>query len=121
MHEMSLVQGMLDIINEERAKHGNPRVTKVVVQCGALAGVVVDSLLFAWEALTPQTDLEGSELAVEQIPLKVRCGRCGLEFEPEDTHLMLCPECGMEIGHIVLQGKELYIGHLETAEESADE
>ncbi len=54
-----------------------------------------------------------SVLEVNEIPIKVRCGGCKNEFLPEDKLYMACPECGLEIGHEVLQGKELQIESIE--------
>ena len=113
MHELSLVQSMMTIILEERDRHGLGALKRVKVKNGALAGAVTDALTFAWEALTPGSELEGVELLVEDVPLRVRCGACGVEFEPEDRHYMPCPSCGEFLGHTVLAGKELFIESLE--------
>jgi hydrogenase nickel incorporation protein HypA/HybF len=50
---------------------------------------------------------------LQDVPLRVRCGACGVEFEPEDRHYMPCPSCGEFLGHDVLGGKELSIESLE--------
>lgn len=113
MHELSLVESILSIVEDEQAKHGLGRLKKVVLVNGALAGAVTDSLRFAWEALTPGTAFEGVELVVEEAPLRVACGACGEEFTPEDIHYMPCPKCEEFLGHKVLSGKELYIASIE--------
>ncbi|WP_419780942.1 hydrogenase maturation nickel metallochaperone HypA [Maridesulfovibrio sp.] len=113
MHEMSIAQSILAIIEEEMEKQPGASLKKVVVGNGALAGVVSDALTFGWEAITVGTNLEGSVLEVNEIPIKVRCGECKHEFLPEDKLYMACPECGLEIGHEVLQGKELQIESIE--------
>ncbi|MCM0756588.1 hydrogenase maturation nickel metallochaperone HypA [Desulfovibrio aminophilus] len=113
MHELSLVQSMMTIILEERDRHGLGKVSRVRLRNGALAGAVTEALTFAWEALTPGSELEGAELLVEEVPLRVRCGSCKAEFEPEDRHYMPCPQCGEFLGHEVLAGKELLIESIE--------
>ncbi|WP_432738024.1 hydrogenase maturation nickel metallochaperone HypA [Maridesulfovibrio sp. FT414] len=113
MHEMSIAQSILAIIEEEMGKRPGTTLKKVTVGNGALAGIVSDALVFGWEAVTLGTHLEGSELVVNEIPIKVCCGGCKNEFVPEDKLYMACPECGLEIGHEVLQGKELQIESIE--------
>ncbi|MGE4552070.1 MAG: hydrogenase maturation nickel metallochaperone HypA [Desulfovibrionaceae bacterium] len=113
---MSLIQSIMDIVEEERAKHGLGRLTRVTLSNGQLAGAVTDSLTFAWEALTPGTDLEGCELVVNEVPMGVRCGGCGKEYEPEDRLYMPCPFCGREFGHDVVRGRELRIESIEAEE-----
>ena len=51
MHEMSIAQSILDIALEEIAKQGCDRLDLIRVECGALAGVVPDSLQFCFAAL----------------------------------------------------------------------
>ncbi|WP_027723135.1 hydrogenase maturation nickel metallochaperone HypA [Maridesulfovibrio zosterae] len=113
MHEMSIAQSILAIIQEEMEKQPDATLKKVLVGNGALAGVVSDALTFGWEAVTIGTPLEGSVLEVNEIPIKVRCGGCKKEFIPEDRLYMACPDCNLEIGHEVLQGKELQIESIE--------
>ncbi len=113
MHEMSIAQSILAIVQEEMEKHPGATLKKVIVANGALAGIVSDALIFGWEAITMETPLQGSVLVVNEIPIKVSCGGCQKEFTPEDKLYMPCPDCGLEIGHKVLQGKELQIEGLE--------
>jgi len=115
MHEMSIAQSLIDIIEQEMAKHNVTRLHKVKVMHGRLANVVPEALQFAWQALTSDTPLAGAELTMEEVPLRVRCRKCGVEFEPDEASLLLmtCPQCGEELGHEVLSGKELYIENLE--------
>ena len=48
-------------------------------------------------------------------PVKLLCGGCGKEFEPQGKELLFapCPACGEEAGHHVLAGRELYVEHIE--------
>ncbi len=117
MHEMSIVQSILGILREEMVKHDGQKLKKVVIKNGALAGVVTESLKFAWDALTPTEGFEGAELEILEIPIRVACGDCGEEFSPEHTRCMPCPKCGQLLGHNVLQGKEMLIDSIEIDDE----
>lgn len=116
MHEMSIVQSILSILEDEMTKRDITSLKRVVIKNGALAGVVSEALQFAWTALTPDTMFDGAVLELEEIPLKVKCGDCGEEFLPEDTKYMPCPKCDTLLGHEVLEGKELYIDFVEPAD-----
>ncbi|MGL1861048.1 MAG: hydrogenase maturation nickel metallochaperone HypA [Pseudodesulfovibrio sp.] len=113
MHEMSIVQSIFGILREEMVKHDGKRLKKVTIKNGALAGIVTESLKFAWDALIPDGEFDGAELEIIEIPIKVACGECGEEFEPEHTRCMPCPKCELLIGHTVLQGKEMLIDSIE--------
>ncbi len=116
MHEMSIAQSLIGIVSEEMAKHGATRLVSVRVRHGALAAVVPHALTFAWEALTQEGPLAGARLDMEEIPVLLRCSSCGREFTPAECDRLLlipCPACGEDLGHEVLEGKELYIENLE--------
>ena len=104
---------MLEIIREERVKHGMTRIHSVRVVNGALSGAVSDALSFGWECLTQEGDMQGVALHITDAPLQVLCGACGKDFAPEDTHYMPCPACGEILGHDIVSGKELYIEEIE--------
>ncbi|QLA16470.1 hydrogenase maturation nickel metallochaperone HypA [Desulfolutivibrio sulfoxidireducens] len=118
MHELSLAQNLLAIIQEEMQKHGSPRLISVKVKHGRLSAVVPEALEMAFEALTMETSLAGARLETEEIPLVLACRACGKHFSPESTDYVFapCPACGEEIGHTVVSGKELYIEYLELDE-----
>ncbi|GAB7021918.1 hydrogenase maturation nickel metallochaperone HypA/HybF [Salidesulfovibrio brasiliensis] len=117
MHEMSIAQNILDILRDEMTKRKIARLKRVTIKNGQLAGVVTEALVFAWDALTPSiSEFDGSELVVEEVPLKVACGKCGTQFVPEHSRYMPCPECEEVLGHEVLEGKELYIDSIEPAD-----
>ena len=70
MHEMSIAQSILDIALEEIAKQGCARLDLIRVECGALAGVVPDSLQFCFEAL-----VQGKELQISHLEASVSGGQ----------------------------------------------
>lgn len=115
MHEMSVVQSLMDIIRQEMGRHGVTRLIAVTVVHGRLTNVVPEALEFAWQVMTEGTELAGAELTMQEAPLRMRCGGCRLEFEPENLAAVAapCPACGEQIGHEVIGGRELHISHIE--------
>ncbi len=102
----------MNILKDEQATKDLGQITRVTLVNGALAGVVTDSIQFAWEALTPGTEFEGCEMVISEIPLKLKCA-CGVIFSPEDTKYTPCPDCGAMFGHEVLEGREFMIQNIE--------
>jgi len=118
MHELSIAQSILDIVREEMQVHGIRRLLAVRLAVGELSAVVPDSLHFCWGMVSEGTAAEGSRLVIEQIPVRARCGACGLDFEVRDFRFV-CPVCeGKEID--LLSGRELVIQDLEV-EDTAGE
>lgn len=114
MHEMSIIQSVVDIVGQEMSAHGVTRLHSVVFRHGAMTNIMPEALTFAWEALTMGTPLEGSTLIAEEIPLVLRCAACKVEFTPEDKGVVVaCPACGEELGHEILSGREMYIERMD--------
>jgi len=93
MHELSVAQGIVDIIGQyvPPAQHRSVRVVRVRV--GDLAGVVPDSLAFCFTAVTAGTPMAGALLEIEHVPFTIRCNACGSESTTEPG-LAICPLCG---------------------------
>jgi hydrogenase nickel incorporation protein HypA/HybF len=92
MHEMSIAQGLLDIIREEMEKHQATVLRSVRLNIGQLSAIVPESLSFCFEIMTAGTRLEGARLNMEIIPLRGVCRACKREFEIEN-YAFECPHC----------------------------
>jgi hydrogenase nickel incorporation protein HypA/HybF len=115
MHELSIAMSIVDLAQEEIRRRGEVRVTAVHIKVGALAGVVKDALLAAYEMACEDTDLRGSQLVVEDVPVVLFCPHCRAERPVSSIQLFCCAECGTPSGEIV-QGKELQMVALEIEE-----
>ena len=107
MHELSITQSLLEIVNQEVAKHAISRVTSVKLKVGKLRAIEPTSLTFCFEILSKDTAVEGAELVIEVVPVRARCLGCGESFEV-DGLLFACPNCS---GHKIemISGRELSI------------
>lgn len=105
MHEVTIAQGLIKMLEEETKKHGASRIKEVNVKVGELSNCVPDALLFAFETSTVGTVAEGAKLHIEHVPARGRCDNCDLEFEVESA-IFLCPRCNQITSEIV-SGKEL--------------
>ena len=93
MHEMTIAQSMIEIINEEMLKNKATNLRSVRLNIGQMSAVVPDSLSFCFEVITSGTELEGAKLIMDIIPLKGCCHACEEEFEIKD-YTFTCPACG---------------------------
>jgi len=111
MHELSIAQSIVDIVQQHLPPSDGIHVTRVRLTLGAMAGVVPDSLEFCFGAITQGTPLEGAVLEIAHQPLTARCADCGHEGEIEPT-LFACPSCG---GNrlTILTGREMQVRDIE--------
>ena len=110
MHELSIVQNILEIAITEVKKVNAARVDQIDLDIGQLAGVEMDALLFAWNTCVPETVLANAERIIHHIPARAKCTNCKVEFETED-YFAQCPDCNEYLTELV-QGKELKIKQL---------
>jgi len=118
VHELGIAQSILDIARDHLPREGRGAVEVVRIRVGRMAGVVVESLVFCFEALVPGTPLEGARLEVEEVPVRLRCRGCGEELITP-TLVLSCPACGSP-ETTLLSGTELQVLEIELAEESQD-
>jgi hydrogenase nickel incorporation protein HypA/HybF len=114
MHEMSIAQNIIEIVDEISRENQVRNVRKVIVKIGKLVAVVPDSLQFCYEAITKGTPLENSELEIHIIPIVAKCHNCKRTFEVE-SYFFICPFC--ESSEVkILQGEEFNVSELEVDE-----
>ena len=114
MHELALADAVVTIAREHARGR---RVSAVDVRIGRLRQVVSDALEFAFELVAAGTEVEGAELRVEHVPVRVRCARCAAESEAPEFPLT-CARCG-GLDVEVVAGDELLVESLDIEEELA--
>lgn len=112
MHELSIAMSIIDRVAEEAGSRGGLEIEAVHLRIGPLAGVDAEALRFSYEIACQGTALEGSRLAIESVPLLLRCSQCGREHAPSSTHELFCPHCVTPPQEII-RGKELELTALE--------
>ncbi len=111
MHEVSLCRGLLSLIEEHAAAQGVARVKSVVLEVGALAGVELEALRFAFDVVMKDTLADGAALEINTVPGQAQCGGCGQTVAIE-RRFDPCPLCGGQLLDIVA-GDELRLYELE--------
>lgn len=112
MHELSIVQSVVEAVTESATAYPGARVTEVRLRVGALASVVEESLQFCYGIATEGTPLEGSKLVVKTLPVVVHCAGCDCDVELEGVQSFRCPRCG-EPAADLRQGREMEIESFE--------
>lgn len=93
MHEMSLAEGILRIIDDQAESRGFRRVLRVRLEIGELAGVEVDALRFAFDAVKSNGIAKDAVLEIESISGEGWCMDCATTV-PIAALYADCPECG---------------------------
>ena len=111
MHEMSIAQSILDIVDEYMTKENGRKLTEVAIEVGELTAVVPDSLTFCYEALVENSPYRDSKIHIKIIPLTGICAKCSKSFKIKNFEFA-CPDC-QSSSIDVKGGQELRISHLE--------
>jgi hydrogenase nickel incorporation protein HypA/HybF len=113
MHEMSIVEALIDLVNEQVRAHPGARVRTVGVRVGRLRQIEPEMLRFCYDAAVNGTPLEHSALAIEKCDASARCDVCRLVF-PVEQNWFECPRCH-SLKAALLSGDELQLTTVELA------
>ena len=111
MHEVSIIQSVIEIVTNKAIENKFTKVNKVSLKIGQLSGVMPESLNFAFKSCIINTMLEGSTLEIEKVSAVAKCIDCMKEF-PIDHFNKLCPSCNKFSSNII-SGYELFINTIE--------
>ena len=93
MHEMSLAEGVLQIIEDTARREGATRVKQVVLEIGRLSAVEPSALTFCFDVVTRGSVAEGAELVMDEVPGSGWCLPCGETVAIAERYAA-CPKCG---------------------------
>lgn len=130
MHELSLAQRIIEIIEEQAIQNRFRRVTSARLKIGRMAAFQKEQLEFCLSTYEKDEALEGMAFEVEEVPVRLTCGPCGHlytddrfddeEFAHEVAHAPAlygpppCPACGS--GEVAIaSGRELELVSIEGA------
>ncbi len=112
MHEMGIVQSILDVVEQQAELHNARKVVKISLEFGALTAVLPDSIRFSFEILSKGGVAEGAALDIKIIPIKAVCTDCSTVHILED-YQPFCPACKSGALQIVEGRDEMRIASLE--------
>jgi hydrogenase nickel incorporation protein HypA/HybF len=93
MHEMSLAESVLQIIEDAAREQDFKSVKRVILEIGRLSCVESEALRFCFASVMQGTLAATAELEIVEMPGRGRCEICAAEF-PLESRYDACPECG---------------------------
>ena len=116
MHEMGIAMQIIEIATASIPENmAHARVERINLKVGKLSAIVADSLRFCFEVAVKDTALEGTELAIEEIPVVAKCRSCEAEWTIESP-VFVCRRCQGGQKEI-LSGRELDIESIEVRDQ----
>ncbi len=111
MHEMSLCESIVQIIEDEAQRQGFRRVTRVRLEIGRLSGVEIGAMRFGFDAVSRGTLADGAVLEILEQPGTAWCLPCAREVDVQQR-FDACPRCGSYQLQVV-DGEQMRIRDLE--------
>jgi hydrogenase nickel incorporation protein HypA/HybF len=119
MHELSICQSMLDIVERTMREHPGAKLRTIRLDIGQGSTIEPILLTDAFAILTDKGPFEGVELDINSIPIAGRCRACGKPFTYQEMALG-CPSCG-STDIVIESGMELDIRELEIDEPGSED
>lgn len=111
MHEISLCESILQVMEQSAESQGFVRVKSVWLEIGQLAGVELEAMRFGFDAVTRGSLAEGARLEIIELPGRAWCMQCRKTVQVAQLFDQ-CPDCG-SYQLQVTGGKEMRIKELE--------
>ena len=111
MHELSIVQNIIEIVIKEKQNNSAEKVLKISLKIGDFSNIVPETLRFCFDILKNENNLSQTTLEIENVPLRVRCLACG-RISGAKQYSLVCPECEHP-GTEIVSGQELQIESIE--------
>ena len=113
MHEMSLCEGILQVLETEARNQGFIRVKSVWLEIGDLSSAEPEAMLFSFDVVTRNSLAKGAKLKIIHKPGTAWCMPCGKSVSVKQR-FDACPDCGSYQLQIT-GGEEMRIKELEVA------
>ena len=111
MHELSLSESMLQIIEKAAAEQGFTKVKTVWMEIGQLSCVEKEALQFCFSTVVDGTVAQQAKLEIIDIAGSGWCSHCVREIAVSSRY-DACPGCGT-YALTVIRGEEMRIRELE--------
>jgi hydrogenase nickel incorporation protein HypA/HybF len=113
LHELAICGSIADIVVRRAQQR---RVQRIHLRIGQLRQVVPDTLSYCWGLVSAESELDGAQLEIENVPARVRCRDCSATSEVGELPLFVCHSCnGVNVD--VVSGEEFLITALDLARE----
>ena len=111
MHELAIVEGIIDAAVPEAKKHGATRILAIKLKIGELSGVIPECIQEYFNIAAAGSIAENAKLIVERIPATICCRSCGYDGALGKRRRR-CPNCeGTDF--TLTGGREYFVDSLE--------
>jgi hydrogenase nickel incorporation protein HypA/HybF len=93
MHEMSLAEGVMQLVEETARREKASRVKLVVLEIGKMSSVEPEALRFCFDVVTKGGIADGATLEIDRVPGAGWCMQCAVTVPMEELY-GACPQCG---------------------------
>lgn len=93
MHEMSLAEGILQLVEETARREQAAQIKTIFVEIGRLSCVEPEALKFCFDSVSRGSMAEGARLEIIDIEGRARCSGCGENVSMQESY-DACPLCG---------------------------
>jgi hydrogenase nickel incorporation protein HypA/HybF len=111
VHEISLIESVVSLVEDERRKQGFTRVRVIRLRLGVLGHAEPEALRFCFDAVTNGTVADGARLEIEMVAGEGWCAGCRGTV-PLAERFAACPVCG-NAGVLMTAGDELRVTEME--------
>ena len=111
MHEYSVVQALLEQIEDVAEENDASKVTKIVVKIGVMSGVEAHLLEIAFNTFKEKTICDKAEFVMNIQPLTIECMECNLISELKQIEYC-CQKC-KSTNVQVIDGEDMFLMSLE--------
>ncbi|MCX6152682.1 MAG: hydrogenase maturation nickel metallochaperone HypA [Candidatus Kapabacteria bacterium] len=111
MHEVSIASEIIEIVRQNLPDGFDNKVKSVKLDLGEFTNIVPEALKFGFEVLTEGTELDGAQLIMNILPLKIECQICENVSLTEPGYFF-CVKCGTDKVNII-SGKEMKVVEIE--------
>lgn len=112
MHELAICGSIAEIVTRRAADR---RVTAIYLRIGRLRQVVPETLVYCWDLISADTELDGAALELEEVPASIVCKTCAATGVLGDLPLFVCSACG-GVDLDVVSGDEFMITAIDLVE-----
>lgn len=113
MHEMSLCENILDIIEDNAKQQNFSKVNKIHLEIGKLSHAEPDAMVFCFDSVVKGTMAEGAKLVITRPEGKAKCLDCGNIVVVKELY-DICSECD-SARLDVIEGDEMKIKNMEVS------
>lgn len=111
MHEMSICQSLLNLLEEQAKSRDFATVKRVSLEIGPFAGIEIEALKFGFDVVMRGSLAEGAKLDIVETQARATCLNCGSAVELAER-FDPCPNCGSHRLKVTA-GEEMRIRELE--------